>query len=138
VSTETQRQWKEEILESQNKDGGWTTAKLGDWKRSDGKPQDLDSSDGYATGFIIFVLQQTGTPAGDPNLQRGIVWLQNNQRASGRWYTRSPRIDKRHYITNAGTAFALLAINSCSDSIGDTSEILTKQSLPARATNIEK
>jgi len=28
---------------------------LGDWKRSDGKEQDKDSSDGYGTGFVIYL-----------------------------------------------------------------------------------
>jgi hypothetical protein len=39
--------------------------------------------------------------------------LQSNQRESGRWFTRSLNTDKYHYITNAGTAFAVLVLKAC-------------------------
>ena len=70
------------------------------------------SSDGYATGFVIYVARQAGLPATDARLQRGIAWLKKNQRESGRWYTRSLNNDKAHYITNAGTAFCVLALDA--------------------------
>jgi hypothetical protein len=35
------------------------TSRLFDpWERSDGKQQDLATSDGYGTGFVVFVLRQ--------------------------------------------------------------------------------
>ena len=40
-------------------------------------------------------------------MAKGVAWLKANQRESGRWYTRSLNNDKAHYITNAGTAFAV-------------------------------
>jgi squalene-hopene/tetraprenyl-beta-curcumene cyclase len=40
-----------------------------------------------------------------------VTWLKANQRESGRWYTRSLNNDKAHYITNAGTAFCVLALS---------------------------
>ena len=36
-----------------------------------------------------------------------------NQRESGRWFVRSLNTDKYHYITNAGTSFAVLALKAC-------------------------
>ena len=36
----------------------WALATLGDWKRSDGKQQDRETSDGYGTGFVIYALFQ--------------------------------------------------------------------------------
>jgi squalene-hopene/tetraprenyl-beta-curcumene cyclase len=71
------------------------------------------ASDGYATGFVIYILRQAGLPADHEALRRGIAWLQANQRESGRWFTRSLNNEKTHYITNAGTAFAVLALKSC-------------------------
>jgi len=105
----------------QRPDGGWNLARLGTWKRRDGSANDPQApSDGYATGLVVFVLRQTGVPSEDPALQRGVAWLLANQRASGRWFTRSLNNDKEHYIGRAGTAFAVLALRAC-DLPGDES-----------------
>mgnify|MGYP002079063776 CR=1 FL=1 len=101
------------LLELQRPDGGWNVATLGDWQRGDGQPQDLESSDGYATGFVIYVSRRAGIAADDARLQRGIDWLKANQRESGRWFTRSLNKDNRHFLSHAGTAFALLALTAC-------------------------
>jgi len=97
----------------QHDDGGWGLANLGDWQRGDGSAQDTVSSDGYGTGFVIYVLRRAGVPANDPQLQRGIAWLRTHQRESGRWFSRSLHADSKHYISHAGTAFAVLALAAC-------------------------
>jgi squalene-hopene/tetraprenyl-beta-curcumene cyclase len=61
----------------------------------------------------VYVLRQAGVPARDEALQRGVSWLTGNQRESGRWFTRSLSNDKAHYITHAGTGFAVLALKAC-------------------------
>ena len=61
-----------ELLGLQHADGGWGLASLGDWKRADGKSQDKDASDGYGTGFVIYVLRPAGLPADHPKLDAGI------------------------------------------------------------------
>jgi squalene-hopene/tetraprenyl-beta-curcumene cyclase len=102
------------LRDLQRPDGGWNLPSLGPWKRRDGSPNDPRApSDGYATGLVVFVLRQAGVPAADPALRRGLAWLRSNQRASGRWFTRSVNNDKFHYITHAGTAYAVLAIHAC-------------------------
>src|SRR4029077_17214026 len=73
------------------------------------------TSDGYATGFVIFVARQAGLPANDARLQRGLTWLKNNQRESGRWFTPSQAWHKQHLISNAGTAYAVLALAACGE-----------------------
>lgn len=100
----------------QRPDGGWNLPSLGaDWKRRDGSANDKAApSDGFATGFVVYVLRQAGVPVADTALQRGRDWLQANQRESGRWFTRSLSNDKAHYITHAGTAFALMALQATS------------------------
>jgi len=102
------------LLAQQRADGGWNLPSLGAWKRNDGKPQDKDApSDGYATGLVVYVLRQAGVAAAEKPMQRGVGWLKANQRESGRWFTRSLNHDGRHYIANAGTAYAILALMAC-------------------------
>ncbi len=104
-----------ELLALQLPDGGWSSATLGDWQRADGKPQDTNTSDGYGTGFVIYVLRQAGVPAGDDAIQRGLGWLKTHQRTSGRWFTRSLNRDNKHFLTHAGTAMAVMALTACGD-----------------------
>ena len=63
--------------------------------------------------FAIVVARETGVATQAPELQRGVQWLLSNQRASGKWFVRSPAKDSRHYFTNVGSAFAILALQSC-------------------------
>ena len=104
-----------DLFAVQKQDGGWNIVSLGHWKRHDGKPDDTQSSDGYGTGFSIYVLRQAGVPADDPRIQAGIAWLKANQRASGRWFTRSQWEDRRHYLSRLGTAFAIRALVACGE-----------------------
>ncbi|MDA1051580.1 MAG: squalene--hopene cyclase [Planctomycetota bacterium] len=101
------------LLALQQPDGGWSFATLGDWKRSDGSEQDTNVSDGYGTGFVVFVLRRAGIAADDVRLQKGVSWLKQHQRESGRWYSRSLNKDSKHFISHAGTAFAVMAIQAC-------------------------
>jgi len=109
------------LLEVQHSDGGWGLATLGrNWQRADGSSQDYGSSDGYGTGFVIYVLCTAGVPALDPAIRKGIGWLKANQRASGRWFTRSLEKDGKHYVTNTGTAFAVMALLACGEKIDES------------------
>jgi squalene-hopene/tetraprenyl-beta-curcumene cyclase len=113
ISAEERQVTIDELLALQHDDGGWGLASLGNWQRGDGSPQDTAASDGYGTGFVVYVLRQAGLPADDARLQQGIAWLKSNQRDSGRWFTRSLHADSKHFITHAGTAFAVMAIRAC-------------------------
>ena len=101
------------LLDLQHEDGGWGLAQLGDWKRKDKTPQDPTKSDGYGTGYVVFIARRAGIPANDPRLVRGIAWLKTHQRESGRWFTRSVTCDNKHYITHAGSCFAVMALKEC-------------------------
>jgi squalene-hopene/tetraprenyl-beta-curcumene cyclase len=104
------------LLALQRPDGGWNLASLGSWKRHDGSPQDGDRpSDGYGTGFVVFVLRQAAIPANDARLERAVAWLKSRQRLSGRWFTRSPSTDGRHFVTHAGSAYAVMALAACGE-----------------------
>ena len=116
-AAKNERKTLDELLAIQRPDGGWSTpGLLADWKgleRTDGKPHDTKTSDAYATGVVIVIARQLGAPADAPRLQRGIDWLLKNQRVSGKWFTRSPAKDSQHYFSNFGSAFAVLALQSC-------------------------
>ncbi|MGB7347337.1 MAG: squalene--hopene cyclase [Pirellulaceae bacterium] len=109
----------EQLLAIQLPDGGWSTAGfLTDWKgleANDGRPMDTQTSDAYGTGLVIVISRELGIPADDQRLQKGIEWLLKNQRKSGKWFTRSPVNDAGNLISNTGSAFAILALQSCGE-----------------------
>jgi squalene-hopene/tetraprenyl-beta-curcumene cyclase len=113
LTKEEKQAINQRLLEKQRPDGGWALASLGNWKRADDKEQDTTTSDGYATGFLTYVLRQNGMPKEHEAIKRSIDWLKKNQRASGRWHTRSLNRDNKHFISHAGTAFAVLALKAC-------------------------
>jgi squalene-hopene/tetraprenyl-beta-curcumene cyclase len=114
MSDTLRRSTIKELLALQRGDGGWSLPSLGDWVGKEERPNDRNApSDGYATGFVIYILRQAGVPAADPPVQKGIVWLKQNQRESGKWFTRSLSTDKYHFITHAGTAYAVMALKAC-------------------------
>ncbi len=111
------------VFSHQQSDGGWsirTFAQPEEWgtgNRADklrAEPEFHNPpSDGHMTGLAIIALRKAGIPASDPRIQRGIAWLERNQRASGRWYTRSLSRDGWQFITYSGTAYPLLALSMC-------------------------
>lgn len=110
-----------QLKQVQRADGGWCLPSLGAYKRRDEAKTPNDPaapSDGYATGLAVYVLRQAGVPATDPIIVKGAAWLRANQRESGRWFTRSLSNDRAHYITNAGSAFAVLALSACGEPMG--------------------
>ncbi|MCS6851131.1 MAG: hypothetical protein NZ700_08195 [Gemmataceae bacterium] len=76
---------------------------------------DNPGSDPYMTAFAIVLLREAGVPASDPRLQRGIRWLKENQRVSGRWWMHSLYRGNYHYITYIATAQALRALALCDE-----------------------
>jgi squalene-hopene/tetraprenyl-beta-curcumene cyclase len=120
-----QRVLVEMLRRHQRADGGWSlrtfaapeawgggnrAAKL----RAEPELKELPS-DGHQTGLAILVLREAGVAANDPQIQRGVRWLKENQRESGRWWTRSLNTDSYHFISYSGTAFPLLALARCGE-----------------------
>ena len=117
LTTDEQRaQTAAELFALHRPDGGWAMAGLADgtWNRKDGTPQQTDVSDGYGTGFVLYVLRTAGIPAADPRLQKAVAWLKTHQRESGGWFTRSPR-NRDELSSYAGTVYAILALSACGE-----------------------
>ena len=136
-----------ELVRAQRKDGGWSLQAMGPWRWSKTAPPfkapgELDESllsesDGYATGLVVYTLEQAGVSRSDAAVRKGIQWLEANQHAlpvpdvPGRgWQTYSLNYDREHgslhydsalrgekgepwrrlFMSDTATAFAILAL----------------------------
>lgn len=142
LSPEDKKQTVKELAAAQRPDGGWSMAGLIENPTDPGRQSEAGRearmqkghgtdfltyvgrdkvyksslvSDGYATGLTLYVLRQAGVPQDDPRIRRGVAWLKGNQRESGRWFTPSQAWHTQHLISNAGTAFAVLALHACGE-----------------------
>ena len=116
VTAEQRQQTIADLCAAQASDGGWSSTSLLAPGDHPSDTQARPSSDGYATGFVIYVLREAGgLPAGDPRLRQGVVWLKTHQRASGRWFTPSLSGKNRNVISLEGTAWAVLALGTCGE-----------------------
>lgn len=118
LSPAQQRSLMGEVLSKQRADGGWSLSSLvGGWEREDGTPL-VNSSDGYATGLVVFVLEQMGTSREEGHVKEGLSWLVRNQsRWRGGWpgYSlnrrrHNPFATVSHFMDDAATAYAVLAL----------------------------
>jgi squalene-hopene/tetraprenyl-beta-curcumene cyclase len=118
LTPEQQKATLDEALSKQQADGGFSLSSfVGAWKRRDNTPLD-PKSDGYATGVVTFVLQQTGVARDQPQLQRGLAWLaQNQEKSDGRWAAYSLNKQRElestagRFMSDAATGYAVLALN---------------------------
>jgi squalene-hopene/tetraprenyl-beta-curcumene cyclase len=136
-----------ELVREQREDGGWSLQAMGPWRWSKDSPPfkapgELDASlltqsDGYATGLVVYTLEQTGVSRSNAAIRKGVQWLKTNQRAlpvpdvPGRgWQTYSLNYDREHgslhydsalrgekgepwrrlFMSDTATAFAILAL----------------------------
>jgi squalene-hopene/tetraprenyl-beta-curcumene cyclase len=136
-----------ELVRAQREDGGWSLQAMGPWRWSKTAPPFkppgeidaslLSQSDGYATGLVVYTLEQTGVSSGNAAIRKGIQWLERNQHTlpvpdvPGRgWQTYSLNYDREHgslhydsalrgekgepwrrlFMSDTATAFAVLAL----------------------------
>lgn len=115
LSPEEKKNYQQLLLNLQRPDGGWALPTLGQWPRHDGPfDQAGGPSDGYATGLIATALCSSGFDRRRPQIAQALQWLKENQRVSGRWFTRSTYSDQfKGYVSNMATAYAMMALKKC-------------------------
>ncbi len=122
-------------------DGGWSTRRMSDllkWRVEVHPPTERQpwkeamdptvialiknlpdaanpGSDPYMTAFALVLLRESGVPASDPRLQRGLALLKVTQRVSGRWWMDSLYRGNYNYITYISTAQVLRALALCDE-----------------------
>jgi squalene-hopene/tetraprenyl-beta-curcumene cyclase len=115
ISSDRRRSIIDAALRVQNSDGGWSLYALAPSYRR-GVWYLRRFSDGYATGFVAFVLERAGIPRETPQLQRALSWLAHNQSREGRWlaYSINGWMDwsspKGRFMSDAATGYAVLAL----------------------------
>ncbi|OYW71340.1 MAG: hypothetical protein B7Z37_28055 [Verrucomicrobia bacterium 12-59-8] len=116
------------LSSKQHTDGGWSlrdTSAVGDWHFTmsdtvvnliNGLPDAAKpESDAYMTAFAIILMRQNNVPVSDERIQRGLKWLKQEQRVSGRWWMQSLYRGNYSYITYIATAQALKALALCDE-----------------------
>jgi squalene-hopene/tetraprenyl-beta-curcumene cyclase len=107
----------------QREDGGWSLDSLDQQKTFKRAAFDLfkrannvDGSDGVATGLVVLAAEKAGTPANDPMLKRGLAWLEAHQYQDGNWWAssmngfRDPASGMGHFMSDAATGYAVMAL----------------------------
>lgn len=126
LTFDQERELVECVNSLQHADGGWSLTDLGAWKRRDNTPLET-RSDGYATGLIVLVFEETG--AAEPHsrgtasrhIKRGIGWLMANQdKTTGAWPAWSVNKNRDvttpvgQFMSDAATSYAVLALENLS------------------------
>jgi squalene-hopene/tetraprenyl-beta-curcumene cyclase len=112
----------------QHDDGGWCTRDMSDtrnWrtpmsdfviKLIEGLPDAANPQcDPFMTAQAILLLRESGVPANDRRIQKGIAWLKAEQRVGGRWWMHSLYRGNFNFITYIATAKAMKALGMCGE-----------------------
>lgn len=116
------------LWSKQHADGGWSTRDMSDTRNWSAHMTDIvidlieglpdaahPESDPYMTALAICLLRESGVPAQDARIQRGIAWLKREQRISGRWWMHSLYRGNYQFSTYIATAEALRALAVCGE-----------------------
>lgn len=118
LSPEEKKQLVSDVAAKQQTDGGWNTASLGAWDRSD-KTSQKQESDGYATALVVLAVNQGGSHESREALAKGRAWLEGHQsKDDGSWRAyslnkeRDLKTDIGRFMSDAATGYAVLALES--------------------------
>jgi squalene-hopene/tetraprenyl-beta-curcumene cyclase len=116
LSPEERKPIVAELYHAQASDGSWKLESLGYWRPAKGVRTEV-AGDGYATGLVAYALQQAGITPNESHVGRALAWLRVHQDpATGKWNAsslnkqRDPRSNVGKFMSDAATAFAVLAL----------------------------
>jgi squalene-hopene/tetraprenyl-beta-curcumene cyclase len=129
LSADERKTLLEAVRSRQQVDGGWSLSSLDPrsrlekdhWKRIKQQLKEVAEpadSDGYATALVVMVLEESGTNREDETLRRGREWLERHQGSDGSWRAysineqRDPRSDIGRFMSDAATAYAVMALEN--------------------------
>jgi squalene-hopene/tetraprenyl-beta-curcumene cyclase len=133
LTSAEQKSLLDAVQSHQQSDGGWSLFSLDprsgmesdQWKRLKGQLKEQISeivkpleSDGYATGLVAVVLEESGTSRQDPELRRALEWLDRHQGSDGSWRAyslnekRDPESDIGRFMSDAATAYSTMALEN--------------------------
>ena len=124
------------VTSLQQPDGGWSLSSLDRqtalkpafldfFKRADR----VDGSDGCATGLVLLGLEKAGVDPHDAVFHRGFAWLTQHQHQDGSWWAtslnglRDPKSDMGHFMSDAATGYAVLALEQARTQQSETSAV---------------
>ncbi len=114
LTSEQRTKLAAEVASREHTDGGWSLTELGTWERRDNTPLET-RSDGYATGLIVLVFDETGM--GTRQADDGARWLIANQdKTTGAWpawslnKNRDPKSEIGQFMSDAATGYAVMAL----------------------------
>jgi hypothetical protein len=123
ITADQRRDLVANLFRLQHADGGWSASDLGDWERRDKTPLEY-RPDGYATGLIVLVLEESAAPQSaasqtDASIARGRAWLIANQdKTTGAWTAWSLNKNRDldnpigKFMSDAATSYAVLALDA--------------------------
>jgi squalene-hopene/tetraprenyl-beta-curcumene cyclase len=129
LERERQQSLVHDVLGQQQPDGGWSLSSLVASSASSSRLRSYvrswirnePGSDGYATALAALVLLETSTPRDNVQLQHGLAWLVRHQnKGDGSWPSsslntrRDPSSDIGRFMSDAATAYAVLALTKAS------------------------
>ena len=131
LTTDERKNLLETVRGLQLSDGGWNLFSLdprsvtestqlkrlkAELKEQLGEIVNPLESDGYATGLVAVVLEESGRDPQDQSLRRALEWLERHQSRDGSWRTYSlnghpePESDLGRFMSDAATAYAVMAL----------------------------
>ena len=132
---------REELIQKvarlENADGGWSLSTLDRQEKL--KPGlsglfesaiRMDNSDGCATGLAVLTIKKSGISSKDTVAasQRGLAWLSGHQTQRGSWWAssmngpRDPSSGTGHFMIDAATGYAVLALEGAENQAAMSSE----------------
>lgn len=118
MTDDQRRELVKQVYGLQHADGGWSLTDLGTWKRRDNTSLEA-RSDGYATGLVVLVFEESAASHKYPQVMRGRAWLEANQdKSTGAWPAWSLNKNRDlatpvgQFMSDAATSYAVMALEN--------------------------